>query len=438
MSAQSSSSTLSVFTATPARAVGGPVVLATHGHAATDATALAARRCAERLDTTVEAVAVLPPLPLPMGGDGLPVVLPELETDRRAELERTVTGRLERVLGAPDGWHLEVREGDPARVIAQTARERRAGVIVVGAGRHAITDRLLGEEVAVQVVRHAATPVLAVAPDGGEGFRRVVVGIDFGAASIRAAQTALALLEPSPDFSARVTLVHVQSVMPTAPPPITALTCGGVAQIEAMFARLLDTLRPYVPAGVTVDTRIRAGRIVDVLHETAAEMGAELIAVGTHGPDWLERLFVGSIAESSLRRPGRSVLVAPPPAPAERVRLELRVAHEVTLDRPRDWAGALDAFTHRNTGRPARLEVSGPALDGFVLQAERFRFRGAAYDARDRTVELMLGDHVEPTRHLTHGVTRVRHIEVVAESARRDRALLVELADGDAVLTFTD
>ena len=82
--------------------------------------------------------------------------------------------------------------------------------------------------------------------------------------------------------------------------------------------------------------------------------------------------------------------------------------------------------------------VSGPALDGFVLKAERCRFRGAAYDAHDRTVELMLGDHAEPTRHLTHGVTRVRAIEVVAGSVRPDRALLIELADGDAVLTFTD
>jgi hypothetical protein len=82
--------------------------------------------------------------------------------------------------------------------------------------------------------------------------------------------------------------------------------------------------------------------------------------------------------------------------------------------------------------------VSGPQLDGFVVEVERYRFRGAVHDVHDRAIALMLGDPAEPTRHLTHGMTDVRTIEIVAESARRDRALLVELGDGEAVLTFTD
>ena len=439
MSSETPFSTHTAFTVTPpARTARGPVLLATHGHAATDATALAARECAARLDTALVAVAVLQPLPVSTLADGMNVLVPDLETDRQAELERTVAQRLRSVYGGGERWHLDVRFGEPARVIGQVARERRAEVIVVGAGRHGLTGRLLGDEVALHLVRDASAPVLAVAPEGATGFRRAVVGIDFGAASIRAARTALALLEPSPDFSGRLTLVHVQAPLRGAPPGLDALTPHGVAHVEAMLARLVDALRPYVPSGVTVDTRIRTGGIVESLQATASEIGAELIAVGTHGPDWVERLFVGSVAASTLRQPGRSVLVAPSPPPAERVRLELRVAHQVTLDRPTDWAGALEAFTHRNANRPARLEVSGPALDGFVVEAARFRFRGAVYDMHDRAVAIMLGDPAEPTRHLTHGMTDVRSIEIVAESARRDRALLIELGDGEAVLTFTD
>ena len=442
MSSESSPSAITAFTAftatAPSRTARGPVVLGTHGRATTDATALAARMCAARLDSAVEAVAVLQPLPISIGGDAPTVLPPDLEGDRQADFERTVSQRLRSVYAPSDRWRLDVRLGDPARVIAQVAQERRAELIVVGAGRHALPDRLLGGEIALQVVRHASAPVLAVPPTATPGLRRAVVGIDFGAASIRAARTALTLLEPSADFTGRVTLVHVQSLLRGAPPGLAALTAHGVAHVEAMFARLLDTLRPHVPAGVTVDTRIRTGGIVESLHDTAIEIGADLIAVGTHGPDWVERLFVGSVAAGALRQPGRSVLVAPAPPPAERVRLELRVAHQVTLDRPGDWTGALDAFTQRNLGRPARLEVSGPRLDGFVVEVERYRFRGAVHDVHDRTVALMLGDPAEPTRHLTHGMTDVRTIEIVAESARRDRALLVELGDGEAVLTFTD
>jgi nucleotide-binding universal stress UspA family protein len=430
-------STLTAFTdGSAARVAHGPVVLATHGAAATDSTARAARACAARLGSIVHAVAVLPPAAIATMAEAMSPP-PELEEERRADVERTVTERLWSVFGPGDPWSVEVRTGDPARVIAAVARERRAELIVVGAGRRGIVGRVLGHEVAPQVLRRASAPVLVVDPESATSFQHAVIGIDFGAASIRAAQIALALLEASADCSGRVTLVFVQPPL-GAPTGIAAPVVHGPAHIDAMFARLLHLLRPYVSGGVTVDTRLRTGDVVECLHETAAEIGAGLIAVGTHGPDWFERLFVGSVAADALRRPGRSVLVAPPPGAAERVRLELRVARQVTLDRPGDWAGALDAFTQRNAGRPVRLEVSGPELDGLVMEAQGHRFRGATHDAHEGGLAIMLGDQGDPTRHLTHGMRDVRSLEIVGETARHDRALLLELANGEAVLTFTD
>jgi nucleotide-binding universal stress UspA family protein len=290
-------------------------------------------------------------------------------------------------------------------------------------------------------------PVLAVAPHHAGPIRRAVVGVDFSAASIRAALTALALLEPNPehlaggaaapDGSGRLTLVHARSVLETIPPGLATWTADYDASVALRFTRLLDLLRPVVPDGVTIETRIGVGEIVKCVEEIATAEGADLVAVGTHGPDWVERLFVGSIATSTLRHARRTVLVAPAPSPAERVRLELAVSGQVLLDRPGDWAGALDAFTRRNLGRRVRLEVSGPELEGFVVEAERYRFRGACYDAHDRRVEIMLGDDADRTRHLTHALGHVRSVEIVSERERRDRMLLVEFDDGSAVLTFT-
>jgi nucleotide-binding universal stress UspA family protein len=265
-----------------------------------------------------------------------------------------------------------------------------------------------------------------------------VVGVDFGAASVRAARTALALIDPAPGEPGVLTLVHVRS-------PIEArLTMAGAwaaeyeASVAAMFSRLRDLLRPYVRDGVTVETRAGEGDIVDRLLEAAEDTGADLVAVGTQGPGWSERPIVGGVVTTTLRRATCSVLVAPAPDAAERVRLELWLAGQVALARPEDWGGALDAFTRRNLLRRARLEVSEAGAEGFVVGASRNRFTGATYDPHDRRVEIMLGDESDGTRHLSHAVANVRSVEIVAQDARRDRTLLIEDARGHTVLTLLD
>ena len=429
----------------PAPVIRGPVLLASDGRARTDATAIAARAIAARLSAPVEVLSVLEPLPVYDAGFDAPILPPDFERERRAELHARVCNRLEPVLGARDGWHVDLRYGAIGRTIAGTARERHAGLIVVGTGGHGAIDRLLGEEVSVQVVRQASTPVLAVAPDADGPMRRAVVGMDFGAASLHAARTALALLEPrdGSDAVRSLTLVHVKPLLENTPGLQAAWAREYDVSVTTMLARVQELLRPYVPAGVLLETREFSGRVqvLDALRATAAETGADLVAVGTHGPGWMERLFVGSVATAVLRHVRTSVLVAPTPAAAERVRLELRVAGQVTLERVTDWPGALDAFTRRNLCRRARLEVTDAEQRGFVVEAERYRFHGASFDphgARGGQLSLMLGEDAADAGHLTHAVTDVRAIEIVAADDRRDRTLLVDGAAGQVVLTFLD
>lgn len=423
-------------------AIQGPVLLASDGRARTDASARAAHAIAARLGARLDVVSVLEPLPVYDAGFDAPLLPPEFERERRAELHARVCNRLEPVLGARDRWHVDLRYGAPGRAIAEAARDRRAGLIVVGTGGHGALDRLLGEEVSLQVVRHASTPVLAVAADARGPMRRAVVGMDFGAASLHAARTALALLDPG-DAGGLLTLVHVKSLLEDTPPLQAAWAHEYDASVAAMLARAHDLLRPYVPTGVVLETRTVAGgmKVVAALRATAAETGADLVAVGTHGPGWMERLFVGSVATAALRHAHASVLVAPTPGAAERVRLELRVAGQVTLDRVADWPGALDAFSRRNLCRRARLEVTDPEQRGFVVEAERYRFHGASFDPHGPhggLLSLMLGEDAAGTAHLTHAVSDVRAIEIVAADDRRDRTLLVEGVRGQVVLTFLD
>jgi nucleotide-binding universal stress UspA family protein len=425
----------------PAPALRGPILLACDGRARTDATAVLAHRIAGRLGARLEVLAVLEPLPIHAYGAEVPIIPPDFEDERRAELQALVRGRLEPVLGARDRWPLELRRGAPGRTIAEYARERRAGLVVVGTGGHGALERLLNDEVSLQTVRDASTPVLAVAADAAGPIHRAVVGVDFSAASIVAARTALALLEPGGADPARLTLVHVRAPVEAATPLLADWSRGFEARVSTMLTRVVHLLQAHAPEGVAIETRTRTGHVVDVVRETAHDVGAQLIAVGTHGPGWMERLFVGSVATRTLRQARTTVLVAPTPSPQERVRLELYVAGQVTVDRPADWPGALDTFTRRNAGRRARLEVGAPERRGFVVEAERYRFHGATYDPHDRRLTIMLGDDAAPggpRAHLTHAVDDVRAIEIVATDERRDHTLLIEGARGHTVLTFVD
>jgi nucleotide-binding universal stress UspA family protein len=420
------------------RPIQGPLLLGCDGRPRSDAAAVTARRLAERLGARLEVAAVLPPPPVYPMVDAPLLLPPEFEADRKADLINRVAARLEPILGSRAGWHLEVREGSPGRALAELARERRAGLIVVGTGSHRLLDRVVGDEVSLQVMRRAGVPVLAVAPGQSAAPRRAVAGVDFGAASVIAARTALALLAPAPGERGSLTLVHVRGAVENRLPLPASWTAEYDASVGAMYARLRELLRPYLRDDVALETLVRTGDVPTELLAVARDRQAELVAVGTHGPGWVERLVVGSVATSALRRAECSVLVAPTPPAAERVRLELRVAGQVALVDPDEWPGALDAFTRRNQLRPARLEVAGPDVDHFALGADGYRFLGAAFDPKDRRLELMFAAGPEAVRHLTHVVSHVRTIEIVAQDARRDRTLVVEDARGQTVLTLAD
>jgi nucleotide-binding universal stress UspA family protein len=58
--------------------------------------------------------------------------------------------------------------------------------------------------------------------------------------------------------------------------------------------------------------------------QLAAEVGADLIIVGTHGQQTVPRMLMGSVAENALRYAGCPVLVMPDEARGSRA---ARVAH---------------------------------------------------------------------------------------------------------------
>ena len=101
------------------------------------------------------------------------------------------------------------------------------------------------------------------------------------------------------------------------------------------------------------------------------------------------------------------------------------------------WAEEFAAFTKRNAGRRASLEVDDPEF-GAQAQEHDYPFLGVAYDHHDDRVEIMLGDFIGVQRHLTRGISGVKSVDRLIDGNGRDRILRIAHGDGQTILTLAD
>lgn len=295
----------------------GPLLVATAGRGAAEVLH-AARFLAGRLGARPIVIAVHEPTIAYLPEVGMAPLLPELDQEQRALLREDVSNALEGAGGDAPGWRLEVVTGPPARTIARIAGEVDACMVVMGIGRHAPLDRVFGAETTLQAIRLADRPVLAVAPGADVPPRRVAVAVDFSPPSIKAAEEALALIAEGGTLS----LVHVRPVGSWRPQLDEQSRRRFDRRVSDLFSRLRGMLSPS--PSVTIEQVVLDGNPAAELVAFAKRGAADLIASGSSGLGFVDRLIMGSVATQILRRSTTSVLVVPRPSPAEVERLERR------------------------------------------------------------------------------------------------------------------
>ncbi len=85
----------------------------------------------------------------------IPLVVPE-------ELEPVLAHARERVAAEGVAADFLWAAGDPANVIVDVARDRKARLVVVGIHHHGFLSRLVGADVAEEVKRHSGADVVVV------------------------------------------------------------------------------------------------------------------------------------------------------------------------------------------------------------------------------------------------------------------------------------
>jgi nucleotide-binding universal stress UspA family protein len=256
----------------------------------------------------------------------------------------------------------------------------------------------------------------------------VVAAIDFSPASIRAAEAALLVV----DEGAHITLLHVAPEFVFGELLADASKRAVSVDVAHALDRLRDELYRFSPADVRIDLQIVAGGVVDGVLAQVADARADLIAAGTHGPNVLERFFIGSVAGILLHVAPTSVLASPAPDPLETAR---RHAMTVVTERPEEWSAVLQSISERNLSRRVIVEVDDPEF-GAQVQAHGYLFQGAAWDPVDARVDVMLGAVAGGMTHLTRSIRGVASIGVSRVEQGKDRALELRHGSGHTLLIF--
>lgn len=167
-------------------------------------------------------------------------------------------------------------------------------------------------------------------------FAHILCPVDFSDISQHALDHAAAIAHRD---GARLTVLYVFANLPTMDVPPLVLSA------EAR-QRLLSDLRrmcAHVPPGVRLDLRVQeAGRVHQTILEERADLGADLLVLGTHGRSGVQHVILGSITEKIIRNAGCPTLVVPPRAPDVAPDTPVRMTRLLC---PVDFSGsALNAF----------------------------------------------------------------------------------------------
>jgi nucleotide-binding universal stress UspA family protein len=278
--------------------------VATDGSRASNAALKIAKLMADRNLWRPRVVTVFEPLPVSAADMTLGIPAPPNQQLVSDSLLAMIRRQIRRHGDAT--WDLRTEFGRSAPTIVRAAKADAVELIVLGLGHHGKLARWLGAETAARVARHSSVPVLAVDAKAGHLPETILVAIDFGESSIRAARESAALLGPR----GRLHLLHVKWAMDDKAARDTEWDRTYDLGVDLGFKRLVDALQRVSNAEIITD--VRRGGTIETTLNVAREIDADVIALGSHNQNIVDRMVIGYTPGAMLRAAHCSVLIAPP------------------------------------------------------------------------------------------------------------------------------
>lgn len=243
---------------------------------------------------------------------------PEAESAARSYLDG-VADRTADDLGESVSFAL--LDGTVPEGLRDYARAHGISLIVMSThGRRGLSRAWLGS-VAAGVIREAPAPVLLVRPRKGSARPGPLLRISQVLVPLDGSLLAEAIVAPAAELcklvGATMTLAHViEPVFRVG----EAILVPAVDQDAQVHARMESEAREYLARvasrirapGLEVNERTLSGEAVRSLLDLAREVGADLIALATHGRTGWQRLAFGSVADKIVRTSDIPMLVLRP------------------------------------------------------------------------------------------------------------------------------
>ena len=146
--------------------------------------------------------------------------------------------------------------------------------------------------------------------DSTPKIQRILVAHDFSETADRALDYAIGVAKK---FGARITVLHVCDILAYGVPDAMVASLDWSAEAEQVASdTLVGIVEQAAHSDVVVEGVLRRGLAWEAITALAAEIGADLVVMGTHGRRGLARAVLGSVAEKMVRMSPCPVLTVHP------------------------------------------------------------------------------------------------------------------------------
>ena len=200
----------------------------------------------------------------------------------------------------------------PGHAIVDVATSLKADLIIMGShGRTGVAHFLIGS-VAVHVARHAPCDVLvarSAAPD--DGYHRILVPTDFSEVGEAILSQAVSLVTDKGDIE----LLHCWE-LPVIPINYLSKTDFGLSLTvrSAVEERGQEWAKKFSTDQVSIRFLEERGDARHVIEEHTKNNAFDLVVMGSHHRKGIQRVLLGSVAETTLRHISTSVYIGRPAA----------------------------------------------------------------------------------------------------------------------------
>ncbi|MEA1785234.1 universal stress protein [Arenibacter sp. GZD96] len=138
-------------------------------------------------------------------------------------------------------------------------------------------------------------------------MKRIIVPVDFSEPSEYALKVAVSLAKKHDSEILALHMLELSQGVFTSPEgPYIDQSVFFIELAKKRFAEFLD--KPYLK-GISITPIIKHFKVFREVNEVAAQHGADLVVIGSHGAEGLKEIFIGSNAQKVVRHSDIPVLV---------------------------------------------------------------------------------------------------------------------------------